>query len=191
MFPRNGVSTIAASHLNLQRRMHPQIANLMRETLYPYLLVCKMINSSIRFAYNCQDHPSTKARAPVPGMVDRIWWLSHLQLEDVSDGRSATPNSSSNAFEVEMVAGLVEYLVSSNEYDYKDITVLTPYNGQLAAFNDRFRSICSLWLSEKDREALIMEVSAEQELLSFYSSELRVEFSDSTPTAWLPQCFLI
>lgn len=95
-------------------------------------------------------------------MVDRIWWLNHHQLEDVPNGRSATPSSSSNAFEVEMVAGLVEYLVSSNEYEYKDISVLTPYNGQLAAFNDRFRSMCSLWLSEKDRDALIMEVSALQ-----------------------------
>ena len=62
-----------------------------------------------------------------------------------------------------MVAGLVEYLVSSNEYEYKDITVLTPYNGQLAAFNERFRSVCSLWLSEKDREALLLEGYLESE----------------------------
>ncbi|KAG8525794.1 uncharacterized protein KY384_000554 [Bacidia gigantensis] len=79
-----------------------------------------------------------------------------ISIGDPLQLRSANPNSFSNEFEVEMVAGLVEYLVKSNEYDYKDITVLTPYNGQLAAFNERFRAICSLWLSEKDREALIM-----------------------------------
>ena len=90
-------------------------------------------------------------------MVDRIWWFNHTESEDVLNNRSANPNSSSNSFEVEMVAGLVEYLVSSNEYEYKDITVLTPYNGQLAAFNQRFKSVCSLWLSEKDREALFIE----------------------------------
>ena len=56
-----------------------------------------------------------------------------------------------------MVAGLVEYLVISNEYDYKDITVLTPYNGQLAVFTERLKKICSLWLSDKDREALIAD----------------------------------
>ena len=73
-----------------------------------------------------------------------------------------------------MVAGLVFYLVNSNEYsklqlqnnlcnisllnpdqDYQDITILTPYNGQLAAFTQRLKGTCSLWLSEKDRESLI------------------------------------
>ena len=65
--------------------------------------------------------------------------------------------SFSNAYEVEMVVGLVEYLVNSNEYSYQDITILTPYNGQLAAFTHRLRGTCSLWLSEKDRESLILE----------------------------------
>ena len=53
-----------------------------------------------------------------------------------------------------MVVGLVEHLVNTNEYDFKDITILTPYNGQLAAFKERLSSTCSLWLSEKDRESL-------------------------------------
>ncbi|KAL9127763.1 MAG: hypothetical protein Q9217_003421 [Psora testacea] len=142
MFPSApSMSPIPASCLNLQRRMHPQIADLMRATLYPYL----------------KDHQSTYDHPPVPGMVDRVCWLDHRELESLPDTRSATPNSYSNMFEVEMVAGLVEYLVGSNEYDYRDITVLTPYNGQLAAFNERFKSICSLWLSETDREALLME----------------------------------
>ena len=141
------VSPLPASRLNLQRRMHPHIANVMRKTLYPYL----------------EDHPSTYERAPVPGMADRIWWLNHNEPEDAQDQRTANPTSSSNAFEVEMVAGLVEYLVSSNEYEFRDITVLTPYNGQLAAFSERFKSICSLWLSEKDREALLMESALEME----------------------------
>ena len=136
-----GVSAVAASRLNIQRRMHPQIANLLRATLYPYL----------------RDHESTKGRKPVPGMSDRIWWLDHQEPEDLPHSRHANPNSFSNTFEIEMTAGLVEYLVSSNEYNYKDITVLTPYNGQLAAFNERFKSVCSLWLSEKDRESLLLE----------------------------------
>ena len=97
------------------------------------------------------------SRAPVPGMVDRVFWLNHTRPEDPPSRGSANPNSSSNVFEVEMVAGLVNHLVSSNEYDFKDITVLTPYNGQLAAFAERFKTICSLWLSEDDKEALIME----------------------------------
>ena len=54
-----------------------------------------------------------------------------------------------------MIVGLVEYLINSNEYSYQDITILTPYNGQLAAFTQRLKGTCSLWLSEKDRESLI------------------------------------
>lgn len=71
--------------------------------------------------------------------------------------------SFSNAYEVGMVVGLVEYLINSNEYSYQDITILTPYNGQLAAFTHRLRRSCSLWLSEKDRESLILEGLLEPE----------------------------
>ena len=56
-----------------------------------------------------------------------------------------------------MVNGLVQYLVDSNEYDLKDIAVLTPYNGQLAALMRRLSATCSIWLSDKDRQDLIDE----------------------------------
>lgn len=62
-----------------------------------------------------------------------------------------------------MVVGLVEYLINSNEYGYQDITILTPYNGQLAAFTHRLNGTCSLWLSEKDRESLLLEGLLEPE----------------------------
>ena len=56
-----------------------------------------------------------------------------------------------------MVAGLVEYLVRSNEFELKDITMITPYNGQLAAFSKRLGTSCSLWLNQSDREKLLEE----------------------------------
>ena len=34
-----GTEPIASSRLSIQRRMHPEIADLMRATLYPYLEV--------------------------------------------------------------------------------------------------------------------------------------------------------
>ena len=133
------VRPIASSCLDLQRRMHPEIANLMRATLYPFL----------------QDHEVARSRGPVAGMLDRVWWLDHKVPEDTPDSGSLMAKSFSNAYEVEMVVGLVEYLINSNEYSYQDITILTPYNGQLAAFTQRLKGTCSLWLSEKDRESLI------------------------------------
>lgn len=88
-------------------------------------------------------------------MVERLWWLDHRKPEDRPDPRSAMAKSYSNAFEVEMVLGLVRYLVNTNEYDFNDIAILTPYNGQLAAFTQRLSDTCSVWLSDKDRESLI------------------------------------
>lgn len=37
------VRPIASSRLDLQRRMHPEIANLMRATLYPFMQVCQTL----------------------------------------------------------------------------------------------------------------------------------------------------
>ena len=142
MFPAtDGISPLPSSKLNIQRRMHPEIADIMRATLYPYLM----------------DHDSTTNRERVAGIADRIFWLDHKEPEDSPDPLSPDGTSSLNLFEVEMVTGMVEYLISSNEYEYKDITILTPYNGQLAAFRERLKGVCSIWLSEKDREALIGE----------------------------------
>ena len=87
--------------------------------------------------------------------------------EDTRDSGSSMAKSFSNAYEVDMVVGLVEYLINSNEYDYQDITILTPYNGQLAAFTHRLSETCSLWLSEKDRESLLLEGLLEPAEASF------------------------
>ena len=47
MYPTmQGVRPISSSHLNIQRRMHPEIAEIMRATLYPYLLVCYLMSQS-------------------------------------------------------------------------------------------------------------------------------------------------
>ncbi|KAI9844006.1 MAG: hypothetical protein M1837_005941 [Sclerophora amabilis] len=122
------------SRLNLQRRMHPDIADICRVTLYPFL----------------KDHDTTSNRPEVAGMAQRMFWLDHDQPEYMLDGRSY-----SNDFEVEMVAGLVEYLIRGNEYDQGDIAILTPYNGQLAKLTRRLSSTCSIYLSDKDRESLL------------------------------------
>jgi superfamily I DNA and/or RNA helicase len=88
-------------------------------------------------------------------MAERLWWLDHTYPEEKPDSQSAAANSYSNLFEIDMVMGLVRYLIRTGEYDLRDIAILTPYNGQLAEFAVRLRGTCSLWLSEKDRQTLI------------------------------------
>ncbi len=102
-----------------------------------------------------KDHESTYRHPPVAGMTDRVWWFDHQQPEDRPDCRSSMSKSYSNSFEVEMICGLVQYLINSNEYDLGDIAVLTPYNGQLAALTSRLSMTCSILLSDKDRESLL------------------------------------
>lgn len=61
-------------------------------------------------------------------MADRMYWFDHRVPEDVSDPNSPTSKSCSNSFEVEMVAGLVKYLISGNAYDLGDIAVLVRFD---------------------------------------------------------------
>lgn len=88
-------------------------------------------------------------------MTERIWWLDHQRPEDSPDPQSTMAKSFTNTFEFDMTIGLVKYLVNGNEYDYNDIAILTPYNGQLAALNDKLSQTCAVWLSDKDRQNLI------------------------------------
>lgn len=137
MFPRDpSASAMRASHLNIQRRMHPEIANIARLT-YQYL----------------KDHTSTHDRAPPYGLQHRMFWWDHRVPElDADELKSRV-----NLHEVEMVSCLVEYLLRTGAYCQGEIAVLTPYSGQLARLHDRLSTTCDIWLSDKDREALLDE----------------------------------
>ncbi|KAL8843310.1 MAG: hypothetical protein Q9170_000168 [Blastenia crenularia] len=132
--------SLPASKLKLQRRMHPDVADLMRATLYPYL----------------EDHPST-SRLPVAGMVHRTFWLDHKEREDNPDPLAVGGRSYSNGFECAMICELVRYLINTNDFGSGDITILVPYNRQLSCLKDRLTRTrtCSIILSDQDKERLI------------------------------------
>ncbi len=139
MFPSlREIEPFPTSQLNIQRRAHPDIANIMRATLYPKL----------------KDAKSTRQHPKVAGMAERLFWLDHRHKEERPHPRSGLPKSFMNTFEVDMIFGLVHYLVHTNEYNFGDIAVLTPYNGQLEALSQRLRGTCSIWLIDKDKEKL-------------------------------------
>ena len=139
-------SVMPTSQLNIQRRMHSQIADITRLT-YPKL----------------RDHESTALHPTVSGVERRMFWLDHNSPELGPTGES---QSHVNPHEVAMVAGLVRHLLMRNAYSLKDIAVLTPYNGQLAALVKALQTSCPVWLSPKDREALIDDgvISLEDEI---------------------------
>lgn len=97
VMPRaQGVQSLPASKLSLQRRMHPDVADLMRATLYPFL----------------EDHHST-FRLPVAGMAHRTFWLDHQEPEDDPDPLAVGGRSYSNNFESAMICEFVRYLLNT------------------------------------------------------------------------------
>jgi hypothetical protein len=92
--PLVGNIQLPLSTFKTQRRMHPSIAELVRVPLYPEL----------------QDHPSVVEYPEVDGMRDSLFWLDHREKEDPRAPR-AVSLSSTNTFEVEIVAALVTHLV--------------------------------------------------------------------------------
>lgn len=118
------------STLEVQRRMHPSIAELVRDTLYPKL----------------KDHSSVNEYPQVKGLAKRLYWLDHNHAED---GHQTT-DSKTNDYEVELTAALLTHLVRQGVYQAEDIAVLTPYLGQLVKLKKRLASQFEIVVDEKD-----------------------------------------
>lgn len=99
--PDNEGPSIPFSKLEIQRRMHPSIAELIG-SLYPKL----------------KNHSSIHEYPDVDGMRRRLFWLDHRMLEDaaIPDRMGETSNSKSNEFEAELVAAIVTHLIRQGSY---------------------------------------------------------------------------
>ncbi|CAF4986027.1 unnamed protein product, partial [Rotaria sp. Silwood1] len=95
--------------LNIQHRMRPEIACLMKY-----------------FYDDLEDHINVESeRAPVRGVDSNIFFINHNHMEaNVDDGRSYR-----NEFEAKYVIELAEYLIKQG-YEPQQITVLVMYLGQ-------------------------------------------------------------
>lgn len=133
------IDSIPFSRLNTQRRAHPDLADLLREGDYPYLI----------------DHPSTHNRPDVPGLFSRLYWVHHDVPEDIPDPLSAMAKSCSNRWEADFISNTVKYLIERQGFRYNTITILTPYNGQVALFVRCLKSFCNVVLTKGDKEALV------------------------------------
>ncbi|KAL8941651.1 MAG: hypothetical protein Q9216_002114 [Gyalolechia sp. 2 TL-2023] len=132
--PQPGYPKLPCSSLEVQRRMHPSIAELIRSTLYPRL----------------QDDVSVSKHPEVDGMRRRLFWLDHNNKEDMSPSKLEQSYSKTNSWEVEMVAALVSHLVRQGVYQNEDIAVLTPYLGQLQKLKQRLRSSFAIVVGDRD-----------------------------------------
>ncbi|KAI4718642.1 hypothetical protein E4T48_05160 [Aureobasidium sp. EXF-10727] len=132
--PDGGVR-LPFSRLDTQRRMHPDIAELVRSTLYPSL----------------SDAPTTLAHPQVTGLKKRLFWFDHQHSETRDDMQST---SHTNDFEVEMTTALVSHLIKQGTYAPGAIAVLTPYLGQLRKLRRRMQSSFEVVLDDRDVKSL-------------------------------------
>jgi hypothetical protein len=121
--------------LSTQRRMRPEIADLIRHTLYKQL----------------RDHAVVLNHPPAPRGFDQpVWFLDHEHREASDQGSS----SKSNVWEAEMAVALVRYVVRQG-YKPHEIAVLTPYVGQLQLLRRLLsKQHIMLFVGEVDLEAM-------------------------------------
>lgn len=154
MCPRDpDINPIPTSRLNIQRRMHPDIAAITRLT-YPNLL----------------DHSFTALHPSTDGLQRRMFWFNHNFPETVPE--ESPTKSFSNDFEANMIFGLIKYFLRGGAYALGEIAVITPYKGQLALLKRTFEGTCPIWLHPKDRQELI-----DDGLLEESSHEIREELA--------------
>ncbi|KAL5118296.1 hypothetical protein ACEQ8H_003806 [Pleosporales sp. CAS-2024a] len=133
-----GRPLVPVAQLNVQRRMHPEISMLIRETLYAKLV----------------DHDSTMDTPSVVGLRENVFWLDHTNQEDATQTEVQHTKSKSNSWEVQMVHALVRHIIRQGTYKSNDIAVLTPYTGQLQKLRAEMRDDFEIVLSDRDEEAL-------------------------------------
>ncbi|KAJ5144090.1 uncharacterized protein N7515_002877 [Penicillium bovifimosum] len=134
-----GLKPAPISQLNVQRRMRPEISQLIRR-VYPKV----------------EDHESVTTVPNVVGMKDNLFWLDHQCHEDSRDDGSRV-KSHSNQWEVDMATALVRHLVRQGAYKSTDIALLTPYTGQLRKLRSSLSNDFEICLSERDLETLAAE----------------------------------
>jgi hypothetical protein len=125
--------------LNEQRRMRPEICDLIRLTTYPEL----------------KDHPSVVRRDKLRGVTGNVVFIDHDHPEGGDEQASLLGTSSkTNLHEARMVCEMVRYFLRQG-YREDEIVVLTPYLGQLVVIRDALIALTRVELNDLDRQELL------------------------------------
>ncbi|KAF4674802.1 hypothetical protein FOL47_008680 [Perkinsus chesapeaki] len=95
--------------LSTQLRMRPEVSQLVKHF----------------YADGLIDHERVKKYDRVGGVATDVYFLDHRELEQSFEGTSKR-----NEFEAKFAVGMATYLVRSQQYKPREITLLTPYIGQ-------------------------------------------------------------
>uniref|UniRef100_A0A6P7GQM5 NFX1-type zinc finger-containing protein 1-like n=1 Tax=Diabrotica virgifera virgifera TaxID=50390 RepID=A0A6P7GQM5_DIAVI len=109
LFQRMVDNQVECHTLNIQHRMRPEIANLIRPTIYPVL----------------HDHESVLDRPSILGVEHSLFFIDHEHTEAVCND-----NSKKNVHESKFLMQLAKHLVL-NGYKAENIIILAAYLGQM------------------------------------------------------------
>ncbi|KAJ8489534.1 hypothetical protein ONZ51_g2873 [Trametes cubensis] len=136
LMERLSSSGMPMSQINVQRRMRPVIADLVRMTLYPKL----------------EDHDLVKNYPHVRGVAEDVFFFTHDHKENGGEDDFV---SKYNQFEVDMIKDLVLYLLRQGLYSSEgDIVVLCAYLGQLARLREALSGEVAVVIDERDQAEL-------------------------------------
>ena len=110
LFERLINNKLTYATLNIQHRMRPEIADLVHPHIYPTL----------------QNHSSVLHYESVKGVAKNMFFITHEYLEE----HNGDTMSYANHHEAHFLASLCKYLLQQG-YASNQITILTPYAGQL------------------------------------------------------------
>ena len=108
--------------LQVQHRMRPEISALVSSTIYQSNLI---------------DAPLTEEYPPVAGMKHNMFFIDHTEQETMDHDLKSPENN----FEARFLARLCKYLLQQCTYGEEQITVITPYTGQMYNLREKFREI--------------------------------------------------
>ena len=120
MFERLVRNGLPHAMLVVQHRMRPEISQIVSDHIYQKKL---------------QDHKSTMKYKNVRGIKKNLFFINHNKEEAPKD---IDLHSHSNVHEATFLASLCNYLLQQ-EYSPEQITVITPYVGQLYELRSQFK----------------------------------------------------
>ena len=128
--------------LSTQYRMRPEISALVHHLTY----------------LDLTDGPGTGSCPPIRGLQNTVMFIDHQHPEDddstLSDPKHlGATTSKKNKFEADMVVKIVRYLKQQG-YGPGEMTILTPYLGQLVLLREVLETTDKVTFGEKDTELL-------------------------------------
>nr|CAG4717375.1 unnamed protein product [Naegleria fowleri] len=141
LFERLIMNGLNHQALTIQQRMRPEIRKLV-DPFYTKLT----------------DHEKVTRYENVNGVGLNVCFVQH----DHEESQSEDIQSKTNEFEAEFICKMTKYIINVNQYGPSNITILTPYKGQLLLIKSKLRRLLPVEKSQKIRVSTVDDFQGEE-----------------------------